>query len=122
MKQVLREGLKKIVVAEVPDPVVIPHHVLIKPQFSLISAGTETADIHQEGVLKEVADNPSHLRKVWEVMKVAGPIKTIAEVKAKFSEYAALGYSGAGIVVEKHSSILDLEVGGRVAYGGEGTG
>ena len=122
MKQVLREGLKKIVVGDVPDPVVMPHHVLVCPHFSLISAGTETADIHQEGVLKEVADNPSHLRKVWDVMKVAGPVKTLNEVKAKFSEYAALGYSGAGVVVETHSTVSDLQVGDRVAYGGEGTG
>lgn len=122
MKQVLREGLKKIVVAEVPDPVVISHHVLIRPHFSLISAGTETADIHQDGVMKEVADNPSHLRKVWDVMKVAGPTRTISEVRAKFSEYAALGYSGAGVVVDKHATVRDFEVGERVAYGGEGTG
>jgi predicted dehydrogenase len=122
MKQVLREGLKNIVVAEVPDPVVIPHHVLIRPHFSLISSGTETADIHQDGVLKEVADNPSHLRKVWDVMKVAGPIRTLSEVRAKFSEYAALGYSGAGVVVDKHPTVQDIEIGDRVAYGGEGTG
>lgn len=122
MKQVLRKGLKEIVVDEVPDPVALPHHVLVRPRYSLISSGTETADIHQDGVLKEVAENPSHLRKVWEVMKQQGPVRTISEVKAKFSEYAALGYSGAGIVVEKHSTVTDIEVGDRVAYGGEGTG
>lgn len=122
MKQVLREGLKRIVVAEVPDPVVVPHHVLIRPYFSLISSGTETADIHRDGLIKEVADNPSHLRKIWDVMKVAGPVKTLSEVRAKFSEYAALGYSGSGVIVDKDPNLLDLEVGDRVAYGGEGTG
>src|ERR1700680_4713067 len=100
MKQVLRRGLKDIVVEEGPDPAIRPHHVLVRPLYSLISAGTETASIHQEGVLKEVADNPGHLRKVYEVMKVAGPVRTLAEVRAKFSEYAVLGYSGAGVVVE----------------------
>ena len=122
MKQVLRKGLKDIVVTEVPDPVAVPHHVLVRPLYSLISAGTETADLHTEGVLKEVAENPSHLRKVWDVMKVAGPLKTASEVRAKFGEYAALGYSGAGVIVEKHPSVTDLEIGDRVAYGGEGTG
>lgn len=122
MKQVLRKGLKDIVVGEVPDPVVLPHHVLIKPYYSLISSGTETADIHQDGLVKEVAENPSHLRKVWEVMKQQGPLRTMSEVRAKFSEYAALGYSGAGVVVEKHDTVQDLELGDRVAYGGEGTG
>ena len=122
MKQVLRKGLKEIIVDEVPDPVVTPHHVLIRPLYSLISSGTETASIHQEGVLKEVADNPSHLRKIWGVMKVAGPARTAAEVRAKFSEYAVLGYSGAGVIVDKHATVADLKIGDRVAYGGEGTG
>ncbi|MFP5264733.1 MAG: bi-domain-containing oxidoreductase [Blastocatellia bacterium] len=122
MKQVLRKGLKQIIVDEVPDPVVTPHHVLVRPLYSLISSGTETASIHQEGVLREVAENPSHLRKIWDVMKVTGPARTAAEVKAKFGEYAVLGYSGAGVVVDKHPTVTDLAVGDRVAYGGEGTG
>lgn len=122
MKQVLRKGLKEIIVDDVPDPVVTPHHVLVRPLYSLISSGTETASIHQEGVLKEVVDNPSHLRKIWDVMKTTGPVRTVAEVKAKFSEYAVLGYSGAGLVVDKHATVTDLEIGDRVAYGGEGTG
>ena len=122
MKQVLRKGLKHIVVHEVPDPVAIAHHVLVRPFFSLISSGTETADIHQDALVKEVAENPSHLRKVWEVMKQQGPVRTLTEVKAKFSEYAALGYSGAGVVVDKHPTVRNIEIGDRVAYGGEGTG
>jgi len=122
MKQVLRKGLKNIVVGEVPDPVTIPNHVLIKPFYSLISSGTETADIHTDSLVKEVAENPSHLSKIWSVMKQQGVLKTIEEVKAKFSEYAALGYSGAGVLVDKHPSVRDFEIGDRVAYGGEGTG
>src|SRR5579864_2941115 len=122
MKQILRKGLKDIIVDEVPDPVVISHHVLVRPIYSLISSGTETASIHQEGVLKAVADNPSQLPKIWNVLKVQGPTSTFAEVEAKFSEYAVLGYSGAGVIVDKHKSVTDLELGDRVAYGGEGTG
>ena len=122
MKQVIRRGLKEIVVDEVPDPIAGPHHVVVAPEFSVISSGTETASIHREGVLKEVSDNPSHIRKVLDVVKLQGPLRTLTEVRAKFSEYAVLGYSGAGRIVEKHSTVTDLEVGDRVAYGGEGTG
>jgi len=122
MKQLLRKGLKQIIVDEVPDPLVIPHHVLVRPVYSLISSGTETASIHQEGVLRAVADNPSQLAKIWNVLKVQGPRSTFAEVKAKFTEYAVLGYSGAGVVVDKHSTVQNLQIGDRVAYGGEGTG
>ena len=111
-----------MLVADVPEPIAPAHHVLVRPAFSLISSGTETASIHQDGVVKEVAANPGHIRKVLDVMKVAGPVRTLAEVRAKFSEYAALGYSGAGVVAGKHPSVQDLRVGDRVAYGGEGTG
>ncbi|HZS55427.1 MAG TPA: bi-domain-containing oxidoreductase [Bryobacteraceae bacterium] len=122
MRQIIRKGIKDILVEELPDPIATPHHVLVRPVFSLISSGTETASIHHEGVLKEVADNPSHIRKVLDVMKVNGPVATLREVRAKFSEYAPLGYSGAGILAEKHPTVTDLEPGDRVAYGGEGTG
>src|SRR5689334_10811106 len=122
MKQVLRKGLKEIVVDEVPDPVPSAHHVLVRPHVSLISSGTETASIHTEGLLRGVAENPSHIRRVWDTMKVAGPTRTVAEVRAKLKEYAVLGYAGAGVVVERHPTVSDIDVGARVAYGGEGTG
>jgi predicted dehydrogenase len=122
MKQVIRRGLKEIIVDEVPDPVVTTNHVLIRPLSSLISSGTETASIHTDSLMKEVADNPSHLQKIWNVMKSMGPVATVNEVRAKFSEYAVLGYSGAGVIAAKHDSITDLKIGDRVAYGGEGTG
>jgi NADPH:quinone reductase-like Zn-dependent oxidoreductase len=122
MKQVVRRGLKEIIVDEVPDPVLAPHHVLVRPLYSLISSGTETASIHRDSLLKEAADNPSHLWKIWDVAMKTGPIATLAEVRAKFSEYAVLGYSGAGIVAARHETVTDLEIGQRVAYGGEGTG
>src|SRR3982074_619987 len=88
MKQVLRRGIQDIVVQEAPDPIAPPHHVLIRPLYSLISSGTETASIHQEGVLKEVADNPSHLRKIWDTVRATSPLGTLEEVKARFNAYA----------------------------------
>ena len=122
MKQVIRKGLKEIIVDEVPDPVVTPHHVLVRPLNSLISSGTETASIHQEGVLKAVAENPSHLQKIWNAVQSQGPVSTFNEVRAKFKEYAVLGYSGAGILVDKHPSVTNFEIGDRVAYGAKAPG
>ena len=122
MKQVIRRGLKEIIVDEVADPVVTRNSVLVRPFYSLISTGTETADIHTDSIVKEVADNPSHLKTVWNVMKKTDPVSTYNEVRAKFKDYAVLGYSGAGIIVEKDAQITDLNIGQRVAYGGEGTG
>ena len=122
MKQLLRKGLKNIVVDEVPDPVVTPHHVIVRPHYSLISSGTETASIHRGGAVEAVAENPSYIGKILDVMKTEGPVRTTREVLAKLSEYAVLGYSGAGVVIDKHSAVSEFEIGDRVAYGGEGTG
>jgi hypothetical protein len=55
-------------------------------------------------VIKAVAENPSYIGKILDAMMSQGPLRTMAEVKAKFSEYAVLGYSGAGVIVDKHSS------------------
>ena len=96
--------------------------MLVNPVYSLISSGTEGASIHDENIIKEVAHNPSQLNKVWEGVKGMGPGPTIAEVRAKFKEYATLGYAGAGIVVDRHPTVTGVSVGDRVAYGGEGTG
>src|SRR2546430_16529830 len=109
MKQLVRKGLKEVIVDEVPDPMIIPHHVLVRPIYSLISSGTETASIHQEGVIRADAENPSHLSKIWNVVKAQGPIRTFTEVKAKFSEYAALGYSDADTIIETHETEPYLE-------------
>ena len=122
MKQVIRRGLKEIIVDEVADPVASSNHVLVRPFYSLISSGTETADIHTESIVKEVAENPSHLKTVWNVMTKTDPVATFNEVRAKFKDYAVLGYSGAGVVIEKDAKVTDLKIGDRVAYGGEGTG
>jgi predicted dehydrogenase len=122
MKQLLRKGLNQIVVDEVPDPIVTPHHVIVRPHISLISSGTETASLHRGGALGAVAENPSYIGKILDVMKNEGPLRTTREVLAKLSEYAVLGYSGAGVVIDKHAGVSDVEIGDRVAYGGEGTG
>jgi len=122
VKQVIRRGLKEITVDDVPDPEVVSGHVLIRPFYSLISSGTETASIHQENVVRTLAENPSHVRKIIDALKVQSPQSVLREVRAKFSEYAPLGYAGAGIVVDKPDDVGDLQFGDRVAYGGERTG
>jgi predicted dehydrogenase len=121
MKQVIRKGVKEIIVDEVPDPVTSSHHLLIRPVASLISSGTETASIHAGPITSQVSE--SRIKMVLGVMQVEGPLPTVRETLAKLNEeYAVIGYSGAGFVGEKHATVSDLEIGDRVAYGGEGTG
>lgn len=108
MKQIIRRGLKEIIVDEVPDPVVTSQYVLIRPVCSLISSsGTKTADIHQEGVFKGVAGNPSHLHKVWEIMKAAGPTRTLAEVTIRDGAQAT---NGCLRMLESPQSLLPCRI------------
>ena len=121
MKQVIRKGVKEILVDEVPDPVTPAHHVLVRPVASLISSGTETASIHTGSLATQVSQ--SRVKMVVDTMKQLGPVATVRETMAKLNdEYAVIGYSGAGYVGEHHPTVTDLKPGDRVAYGGEGTG
>ena len=124
MRQVVRKGLKHIIVDEVPDPVLRPGHVVVQPQYSLISSGTETASIHRGSLLKTVAEKPSHLETIWRAATTIGPLKTLSEVRAKFGEYAVLGYAGAGVIVSSAvpltwPSDVTEAVGGRVDADGD---
>ncbi|MCV4639027.1 hypothetical protein OFB62_27375, partial [Escherichia coli] len=69
MKQVLRKGFTKVVVEDIPAPRPTSGKVIIQTAFSLISPGTEMADLHPDGVIKEAAANPSHFSKIFEVAK-----------------------------------------------------
>ncbi|NMV21728.1 oxidoreductase, partial [Vibrio parahaemolyticus] len=79
-------------------------------------------DLHPDGVIKEAAANPSHFSKIFEVAKKTGPVAAFRELRAKFSDYSVIGYSGSGTIIDVGPGISDLKIGQRVAYGGEGTG
>jgi len=116
------QGLRRIIVDEVPDPGARAASHTSPTALFADQQRTETASIHRDSLLQEVAGNPSQLRKIWDTAVRTGPLATFREVRAKFSEYAVLGYSGAGVVAARHATVTDLEIGERVAYGGEGTG
>jgi len=56
MKQVIRKGLKDIIVDEVPDPVLLPHHVLVRQV-----GDSMTVNAHFDGKVI-VPDEPLDLR------------------------------------------------------------
>jgi predicted dehydrogenase/threonine dehydrogenase-like Zn-dependent dehydrogenase len=119
MLQVLRRGLKDIVVEEVPEPTVGRGEVKIGTAYSVISSGTEIAGLHTNGLAKEVIREREKIRTlIGRVVKEQGIIKTAQGILDKFKELSITGYSGAGVVIEKSSEIMDLEMGQRVAYGG----
>src|SRR3954469_3153256 len=122
MKQVVRRGIRDITVDEVPVAALQCHHVRVRPAYSLISSGTETASIHTRGLLHEAAADPGRVAMILRTMRANGIIRTADEVGAKLKELSVLGYCGAGYVDAVHPTVTDLSPGDRVSYGGEGTG
>jgi predicted dehydrogenase/threonine dehydrogenase-like Zn-dependent dehydrogenase len=122
MKQVLRKGFSEVVVEDIPAPILRKGSVLVAPLYSLISSGTESADLHTEGIVHEILERPSQLRALTDVAAAYGVVPTIREALGKFQDRVVIGYSGAGAIIEKDPAIMDLERGDMVAYGGQGSG
>ena len=122
MKQVLRKGFSEVVVEDIPAPLLRKGSLLVAPLYSLISSGTESADLHPEGIVREVLERPSQLRALATVAAAYGVGPMIREALGKFQDRVVIGYSGAGTIIEKDESISDLTKGDLVAYGGQGSG
>ena len=120
IKKLFAQG-GKAVIAEIPDPVLRPGEVLIAPAYSVVSAGTETNTIQMSADPARLHnhDYPApdghrfgpQLRSASVKWGGAGP-RTAPE------EYALIGYSLAGIVVDVAPDVTDLKPGDRVAASG----
>jgi len=114
MKQVL---LKKgsAYPADVPAPMPEPGMILVRAEYSCISAGTELAGIQNSGapLIKRVLESPELMRRGFEMLKERGVKDTMEFVKGKYEVGTPLGYSAAGVVSESGSALF--QAGERVA-------
>jgi predicted dehydrogenase/threonine dehydrogenase-like Zn-dependent dehydrogenase len=103
MKQVLQD-LKTgaITVADVPDPAPTRGRVLVRVQASLVSAGTESAQVAKarQSLLEKVRAKPELLRQGLDVLRERGLAGLREQVASKYEGLAELGYSCAGVVVD----------------------
>jgi polar amino acid transport system substrate-binding protein len=123
MKQVLQD-LKtgSVLVAEVPDPSPSPGRVLVRVAVSLLSAGTESAQIAkgQQSLLEKVRQKPQLLQQGLTVLRERGVSGLKEELARKYEGYAELGYSCAGTVVHGGDEGSSLASGTLVACAGAG--
>ena len=119
MKQVLLKA-GKIVVDEVPPPLVDENGVLVANAFSLISSGTERKILEsgRENLLRKAIERPDLVKKMLLKIRQEGIIRTMVKVKGIVQEPKPLGYSTSGIVIEIGKNISDINVGDQVACGG----
>lgn len=119
MKQVVvKQG--KVVVEEVPAPLVEPGTVLVQVDHSCISVGTEMSGVRASGVplWKKALQKPDQVKKVLEMATTQGISRTRSQIEGKLAAGDPTGYSAAGRVIAIGEGVEDLQLGSRVACAG----
>lgn len=123
MKQVIQNfKTGELSVAEVPAPALARGFVLVRNQFSLISAGTErsTVSTAQASLLGKARQRPDLVKQVLESFRKDGFSETLKRVRTKLETLKELGYSCAGTVLASMDTEGRFKPGDRVACGGGG--
>jgi predicted dehydrogenase/threonine dehydrogenase-like Zn-dependent dehydrogenase len=121
MKQVLiQQG--KIILDDIPTPFIEDGHVLVEVAYSLISAGTEVANLNQakKPLLKQAFEQPEKVKKLFFHLKQNGIRRTFSKIQDKTISSMPLGYSCAGMVLQVGKGVTDIRVGDSVACAGSG--
>ena len=120
LTQKLKDG--KLQVLDVPPPVLSRGMVLVRANYSLISAGTEagTVTTARMSYIEKARSRPKDVKQVVEAFKQKGPVQTYRDVMKKLDAHSALGYSVAGEVVDVAPDVRGFGPGDLVACGGAG--
>lgn len=121
MKQIvqdLKTGETRLL--NVPRPMVLPGHVLIRTHRSVVSQGTEKmlVDFGKANYWQKARQQPEKVKQVLDKMKTDGIRPTVEAVFRKLGEPLPLGYCNAGEVLAVGKGVDDFRVGDRVVSNG----
>ena len=121
MKQVLIRG-GGVVVEEVPAPTAGARSVLVRVEWSCVSAGTESASVAMSALplYRRALKQPEHAKRALEIARNEGFARTYKRVRGQLAAGVATGYSAAGVVVDVGAEVDGFSVGDRVACAGAG--
>jgi len=125
MKQLVRRVIDKqgkILIEDIPTPDVGDDQVLISTHYSLISSGTELGTINKNPVAlaKQTIEDP-WMRQAVKTLVFSGSFQeTYDTIKNEMYLYRLIGYSGAGMVIDKGPHINHVAIGDRVAFAAQG--
>ncbi|HET9233616.1 MAG TPA: bi-domain-containing oxidoreductase, partial [Candidatus Eisenbacteria bacterium] len=122
MKQVVLNKSGEVLLVDVPAPRPRPGFVHVRTRYSLVSAGTEGAQLRQGqgGLLEKARQNPEQVKQVLGKLRREGVRSTITQVQDKLGEWRSVGYSLAGDVIAVGEGVTDIVSGDRVACAGAG--
>ncbi len=121
LKQVLQNlGTGSTEIIDTPCPQIKKGHVLIKTKLSLISTGTEKTAVNDSktSVVKKIMNQPSKLKKAWDLYSQEGLDVTLNAIKKQFDFPITMGYSNVGVVIGVGPDIKNFKVGDRVLSNG----
>jgi polar amino acid transport system substrate-binding protein len=118
LAQRLKDGMMRLL--NVPTPVVRDGHLLVSVRYSLISPGTEGAEVKaaRKSLIAKAKDRPQQLKQLLDTLRIQGPVQTYRDVMNKLEAYSPLGYSCAGEVVGIGSGVVGFALGDLVACAG----
>ena len=105
---------------DVPAPELRPGGLLVRTQYSAISAGTEraTLELSSKSLLAKMKARPDLVKQVFEYARQNGVRAAYDKVHAKLDTLTTLGYSCAGEVISVGEGVHEFRAGDRVACGG----
>src|SRR5467141_4236848 len=105
---------------DVPAPELRPGGILVRTQYSAISAGTEraTLELSAKSLLAKAKARPDLVKQVLEYARQNGVKAAYEKVHAKLDTLTTLGYSCAGEVISVADGVHEFRAGDRVACGG----
>ena len=105
---------------DVPAPELRPGGLLVRTQYSAISAGTEraTLELSSKSLLAKAKARPDLVKQVIEYARQNGVKAAYEKVHAKLDTLTTLGYSCAGEVISVADDVHEFRVGDRVACAG----
>jgi predicted dehydrogenase len=121
VKQVLQSyRTGELTVADVPAPRASPGTVLVHTRASLVSAGTErmVMALAKKSLAGKAMDRPDLVKKVTDKLSKDGVVATAKAVLNRLDQPIPLGYSAAGVVVDRGTGAEAFAVGARVACAG----
>ncbi|MER7692918.1 bi-domain-containing oxidoreductase [Streptomyces sp. NPDC097610] len=109
-----------ITVGEIPAPEAAAGAVVIRNDWSLISAGTERATVSTgaQSLLGKARHRPEQVAQVLDSVKRTGLVETFRTVQDRLDRPVQLGYSCAGTVLRTGEGVDDIHPGMRVAAAG----
>ena len=105
---------------DVPAPELRPGGLLVRTQYSAISAGTEraTLELSSKSLLAKAKARPDLVKQVIEYARQNGVKAAYEKVHAKLYTLTTLGYSCAGEVISVADGVHEFRAGDRVACAG----